>query len=839
MEPHAPHDSDVLARERQLRLNAEALCEALRDSERRYQDLVDRLPAALYTCDASGHVQTFNAAAVALWGRTPVAGQDVWCGSYRIYRPDGSPLPLAECPMAVTLRERRPVVGEEIVIERPDGERRAVLPHPQPVFSPSGELVGAVNMLVDVSDLKTTRSALASTRDVLAAQVHTLTRLHALSMFLGSGFDLRIGLQAVVDTFVELHGADRGLLTLYDEASGLLFPAASAGFGTETLLILGQISPGLPANVCGRAFTSGQRAVVEDVQADAEFAAAGPIARMAGFRGVHSVPILRRSGGTIGVLSAFFAASRLPSDAERQVADICALHAADAVEAARSRQALQESEERFRHMADHAPVLIWVMGLGGCEFANQEFIRFVGATQDEIRGEGWKRFLHPADAGFLADCLSAPERTPFCAQTRVLRKDGCYRWVRSAGTPRLADDGTFLGYVGCAVDITDMKESEAALRQADRRKDEFLATLAHELRNPLASIRNALHLLRLTANGPETGRVHELISRQVDLVVRLVDDLTEVSRITRGRIDLRRERVDLSGIIRVAIETVQPQLDGHRLSVSLPADPIPLDADPARLVQVFANLLGNAAKYTPAGGHIWLTAARQGGDVIVSVADTGIGLSPEMLPQVFDLFVQGADGSRDRGLGTGLTLVRDLIEMHGGRVEAASQGPGQGAHFRVSLPIARTAPAERPGAGGPAGGGAPIAGRRVLVVDDNHDGADTLGMMLQALGAEVTVLYDGPAALEHVVDHRPEIVLLDIGMPGMSGYEVAGEIRRRVTEVGHVILIALTGWGQEEDRRRSTEAGFDYHLVKPLQFETLQSVLTSVMARVRPNLRQA
>jgi len=170
---------------------------------------------------------------------------------------------------------------------------------------------------------------------------------------------------------------------------------------------------------------------------------------------------------------------------------------------------------------------------------------------------------------------------------------------------------------------------------------------------------------------------------------------------------------------------------------------------------------------------------------------------------------------------------------------AASQGPGQGAHFRVSLPIARTAPAERPGAGGPAGGGAPIAGRRVLVVDDNHDGADTLGMMLQALGAEVTVLYDGPAALEHVVDHRPEIVLLDIGMPGMSGYEVAREIRRRVTDVGHVILIALTGWGQEEDRRRSTEAGFDYHLVKPLQFETLQSVLTSVMARVRPNLRQA
>jgi GAF domain-containing protein len=215
-------------------------------------------------------------------------------------------------------------------------------------------------MLVDVSDLKRARRALSSTRDVLAAQVRTLTRLHALSMFLGSGFDLRIGLQAVVDTFAELHEADHGLLTLYDEASGLLFPAASHGFASETLLVLGQIGPGLPANVVGRAFTTGQRAVVEDIDADLQFAPARPIARMAGFRAVHSVPILRRSGGTIGVLSAFFAASRVPTDAERQIADICALHAADAVEAARSRQTLQETEARFRHMADHAPALIWV-----------------------------------------------------------------------------------------------------------------------------------------------------------------------------------------------------------------------------------------------------------------------------------------------------------------------------------------------------------------------------------------------------------------------------------------------------------------------------------------------
>ena len=699
MESHSPHDSDpdVLARERRLRLEAEARCEALRESERRYQDLVDRLPAALYTCDADGRIQTFNAAAVALWGRIPVVGRERWCGSHRIFRPDGSALPVAECPMAVTLRERRPVVGEEIVIERPDGERRVVLPHPQPIFSPSGELVGAVNMLVDVSDLKRTRRALASTRDVLADQVHTLTRLHSLSMFLGSGFDLGIGLQAVVDTFAELHGADHGLLSLYDEASGLLFPAASTGFAPETLLLLGEMDPGLPANVCGRAFTSGQRAVVQDIDADLEFAAARPIAWMAGFRAVHSVPILRRSGGTIGVLSAFFAGCHLPTDAERQIADICALHAADAVESALSRRALEESEERFRHMADHAPVLIWVMGIGGCEFANQEFLRFVGATEDEIRGKGWTRFLHPADGSLLADCLSAPERTPFAAQTRLVRKDGCYRWVRWAGTPRFADDGTFLGYVACAVDITDMKESEAALRQADRRKDEFLATLGHQLRNSLAPIRTAQHLLRLPASSPDAERVHEILGRQVDHLVRLVDDLTA----------------------------------------------------------------------------------------------------------------------------------------------AASAGPGKGPEFRVSLPIAPTAAPDRPATGAPARGGAPISGRRVLVVDDNQDAADSLGMMLEALGAEVTVLYDGPGAVKHVEDHRPEIVLLDIGMPGMSGYDVAREIRRRSPDRGHVILIALTGWGQEEDRRRSAEAGFDYHLVKPLQFETLQSVLASLMKRQRTNVRQA
>ncbi len=378
------------------------------------------------------------------------------------------------------------------------------------------------------------------------------------------------------------------------------------------------------------------------------------------------------------------------------------------------------------------------------------------------------------------------------------------------------------------------KRSEEALRDADRRKDEFLAILAHELRNPLAPIRNSLHILRLTSpNDPTAERVAEMMERQVNHMVRLVDDLLEVSRISRGKIELRKEPVEVAAVVRSAVETSRPLIEagGHRLALAIPPEPLTLEGDPVRLTQVVANLLNNAAKYTDAGGRIWLTVRREGGEVAISVRDTGRGIPPDMLPRVFELFMQiDRQPSRAQGgLGIGLTLVKSLVEMHGGSVEAHSEGPGRGSEFVVRLPLSGVgAPAHAsPRAASPS---PVLAARRVLVVDDNRDAAESLDTLLQLLGADVQVAYSGPEALEALSTYKPSVVLLDIGMPGMDGHEVARRIRQR-PESKDVTLIALTGWGQEEDRDRSQLAGFDHHLIKPADIDALQNLLVSLEDR--------
>lgn len=370
---------------------------------------------------------------------------------------------------------------------------------------------------------------------------------------------------------------------------------------------------------------------------------------------------------------------------------------------------------------------------------------------------------------------------------------------------------------------------EAALRDADRRKDEFLATLAHELRNPLAPIWNSLHILRLTANdNPATAQLCEMMERQVTHLVRLVDDLLEVSRITRGKIELRLEQVELAAVIRSAVETTRPAIDaaGHSLAISLPAEPQVIKGDAVRLSQVFANLLNNATKYMNRGGQIWLTARREEREVVVSVRDTGIGIEPEMLPEIFTMFTQ-VDRSRRQaqgGLGIGLTLVRSLLEMHGGQIEARSAGVGQGSEFIVRLPLSGEAASEadRPDSRIPA-----LPRHRVLVVDDNCDAAVSLGHLLRLLGVDARVVHDGPTALETLRSYHPTVILLDIGMPGMDGYEVARRIREHA-ENRDITLIALTGWGQEDDRRRSSQAGFDHHLLKPADIATVKTLFESL-----------
>ena len=382
--------------------------------------------------------------------------------------------------------------------------------------------------------------------------------------------------------------------------------------------------------------------------------------------------------------------------------------------------------------------------------------------------------------------------------------------------------------------LTEHTRIEKALRDADRRKDEFLAILAHELRNPLAPIRNSLYILQLTnAHDSATARLTERMERQVNYMVRLVDDLLEVARISRGKVELRTERVDVVSVVRSAVETSRPLIEagGHQLALEFPADPLTLEGDPVRLTQVIANLLNNAAKYSDGSGKIRLTVRREGHQVAIAVRDTGIGIAPDLLPRVFEAFMQidGSAGRAQGGLGIGLTLVKSLVEMHGGSVEAHSEGLGRGSEFVIRLPLgAAPRPTEVPeNAAGP---GDVLAARRFLVVDDNRDAAESLKTLLKLLGADVHVVYSGPEALEAVAVYKPEIVLLDIGMPGMDGHEVARRLRQQ-PQFQDLTLIAVTGWGQEEDRYRSQSAGFDHHLVKPVDLSVLQDLLGSLETR--------
>jgi CheY-like chemotaxis protein len=411
----------------------------------------------------------------------------------------------------------------------------------------------------------------------------------------------------------------------------------------------------------------------------------------------------------------------------------------------------------------------------------------------------------------------------------VPARDGSWRWFESHAAPWYSGDGQHRGYVGISLDITGAVQAEEALKEADRRKDEFLATLAHELRNPLAPISNAVQLMRRPDGRRQADRVVEMVGRQVRQIVTLVDDLMEVSRITRGKIDLRMERVPVAEIIQSAVETSQLAIEraGHQLAVALPEEPLVLQADRVRLTQVFANLLNNAAKYTDAGGRIWVEVWREDGMALVSVRDTGIGIPAEALPRVFDMFAQAhrAVGRGQGGLGIGLTMVRSLVEMHYGTVEAHSGGAGLGSEFLVRLPLAPQdeGAGERPGLA-QARPDTPFAGQRILVVDDNRDAADTLGLLLEADGADVRVVYDGRAALAMAESFLPSSVLLDIGMPGKDGYEVARRLRQD-ERFASLRIVALTGWGQDADRRQARNRGFTYHLTKPVSLEELQQIL--------------
>jgi len=428
----------------------------------------------------------------------------------------------------------------------------------------------------------------------------------------------------------------------------------------------------------------------------------------------------------------------------------------------------------------------------------------------------------------------------FSMDHRVVWPGGEVRWLTVRKQVFFTDDGPSRRPhrgVLAVLDVTDRKQAEARLQQlaadlseAGRRKDEFLATLAHELRNPLAPIRTGLEVMRMSPAGdPAVVKAREMMERQLGHMVRLVDDLMDASRITSGKVELKREKLLVRTVVDHAVEASRSLIEagGHALTVTVADEPVWVDGDLTRLAQVVGNLLNNAAKYTPNGGQITLSAGVEGDKVVIEVADTGTGISADMLPEVFDMFAQvdRTLGRAQGGLGIGLSLVKTILEMHGGTITATSPGPGLGSKFAARLPLAATDRLPEPATASANETPAPRpAGRRVLVVDDNVDGAESLAMLLGLFGHEARAVHDGPAALAAARDVAPEIVFLDIGLPGMSGYDVAKRFRADASLAG-AVLVALTGWGSEDDRRKSKEAGFDHHLTKPVNFEQVQALL--------------
>ena len=500
-----------------------------------------------------------------------------------------------------------------------------------------------------------------------------------------------------------------------------------------------------------------------------------------------------------------------------------------------NRQALRESEERFRIMADSSPDLIWVLDPGGrVLFVNRAFCEFFGTTQEQIENAGWEHVLHPDDMQAYIERVQSGlrEQTRFSARGRVRRWEGTWRWLQSHAAPRVSAEGTFLGAVGSSHDVTELIHAEEGLKEADRRKDEFLATLAHELRNPLAPIRQAARISKSPQATPEQIRwSHDVIERQVQHMSLLLDDLLDVSRITRGKLTLRKEELELRVALDAALESARPLIESHdhRLEIDLPQHPLPLVADPLRLAQIFSNLLTNAAKYTDAGGVISVSAHREADDVFVRFRDSGIGISMDALPRLFEMFsqAQSAIERAQGGLGIGLALSRGLVELHGGTLSAASDGPGRGSEFTVRLPAAPAVGLSDvlplPQA---AESGKTSMRRKVLVVDDNMDAAESLALLLGLEGHDVRTARDGSEGLACGATFEPDVMLVDIGMPKLNGYELAKRVRDEPWGE-HVMLIAITGWGQREDRQRALTAGFELHMTKPVDPAAICALLQS------------
>jgi PAS domain S-box-containing protein len=530
----------------------------------------------------------------------------------------------------------------------------------------------------------------------------------------------------------------------------------------------------------------------------------------------------------------------------------------------RSLREVQNSEQQLTFVMDAMPQKVFsATAEGVTDYANTQWSEYTGLQPSEITQGKWVHAIHPDDrregARRWARAIHSGE--VFVFEHRIGRYDGVYRWHISRAVPMRDASGKIVQWVGSSTDVHELKLAQDALREADALKDEFLATLAHELRNPLAPLVTSAEILAHSTDPAANEQARTTIRRQIAHMVRLVDDLIDVSRVTRNVIQVRRENTTLSAIIAAAVETVRDSAEcsEQRVTVTMPEEPVYLFADPVRLTQVFSNLLNNACKYTPKSGSISVTARMQDEWVVIRVRDTGIGIPTDKLSHVFGAFARVHSTLNDEqphGLGIGLALVRRVVDLHGGSVVAESEGEGKGSEFVVRLPVRATtrksevasapvadAPAKPTGFGGPADRDTKRVPtppsrpaklpRRVLVVDDNVDAAEALDTLLTLGGMETRVAHDGIEALYTAAEFRPEAMIVDIGMPRLDGHEVAQRIRAAPWAAG-IRLVALSGWAQESDRQKSREAGFDVHLAKPVTFSALMDALGGDVTMSQP-----
>jgi PAS domain S-box-containing protein len=725
--------------------------------------------------------------------------------------------------------------NKAIVLRAKNGREVAIDSSAAPIRDADGNMLGVVQVFRDISSRRRDEQRLAVLHAVTRTLVESTTLAEAAPFVLQAiCTSLRWQFGALWQ--VQADGTELRCVDVWQEQ-----PPRFPEFERITRGSVFAAGIGLPGRVC----SSEQPIWIADVVHDPHFPRAD-LALQEGLHGAFGFPI--RTGAEVaGVIEFFSSDIRQPDDGLLRMLGTIGSQIGQFIERKEVEQAVRESEERFRTTFTHAAVGMALTDLEGRFLhVNPAFSAITGYSEPELYERTFYDITPADEHSRKQDLVSQVLEgvlPSFSIEKRYVTKQGGE--VRVQNNVSLIRDrrGKAKHLVLLVEDITHRKSLEQELQrrvhemaQADRRKDEFLALLAHELRNPLAPIRNGVEVMRVVGlNDPQLRDVRDMMERQVNHISRLVDDLLDVSRVTRGKVRCQKEPTELAAVVAHAVETCRPFIAQRRqeLILSLPEEPLRLNADLVRLAQVFANLLNNAAKYSKEGSRITFAASRERDHAVVRVRDEGIGIAPEMLPRIFDLFAQ-ADvslGRSDGGLGIGLTLVRSLVTLHDGTVQAFSAGLGKGAEFVVKLPLLMNAAAPQPSKSAAAASKPSRAAsadgdrRRILVVDDNRDAAKSLEILLKFMGHDINVALDGADALAKARAFHPDVVLLDIGLPTMDGYEVARRLRQDLG-MRDALLVAMTGYGQEEDRRNSQEAGFNAHLVKPVDLAALRSLLS-------------